>query len=176
MSSTIMRRLVRAGALAVLAALVGCGGGGTEPTPVVPSLIGEFTGTWTQELLVSAQAIPTVECPCTLTVPSQTGHLFYGRSALAAPCDQGLLAGQGRGGVLAISDGNVQDNGAVSFRFGEDPQVGLSSGGCTVTAMPAFTGTFSGNTLSVQRTEGYDCTAADGNRYDLTIRLVASRN
>lgn len=59
--------------------------------------------------------------------------------------------------------------------FTEDPGAGASGGGCTATAMPAFTGSLSGGRITAQRTEAYDCRAADGNEYRLTVRLVASR-
>lgn len=179
MSSTRNRCLVRTGALLFLLALAGCGGGGgggTDPTPVIPNLIGEYAGTWTQQLMMDSQAAGTLECPCTLTVPSQTDNNFYGRSTLSAPCDEGLAFGQGRGGTLAISDGRIEASGSVSFRFSEDLRVGFSGGGCTVTAMPSFTGTYAGSTLSVQRTEIIDCTGGDGPLYELTVRLVATRS
>jgi hypothetical protein len=136
--------------------------------------VGEYDGTWTQDLAMDGQPVGSVVCPCTLTVPSQTGNSFYGRSTLSSPCDQGLLTGTPRA-TLSIGEGRVEPTGAVSFRFSEDPRVGLSGGGCTVTAMDAFTGSLSGTTLTAQRTEGYDCSVADGHRYALTIRLVAVR-
>ena len=177
MTSTRTDLLVRTGALVLFVALAGCGGGGgTDPTPVIPDLIGEYAGTWTQRLTADGQAAATVECPCSLSVPSQTGNNFYGRSTLAAPCDQGLIFGQGRGGTLAIADGRVETSGSISFRFSEDLRVGLSQGGCTVTAWPPFSGTYAGGTLSVQRTEVIDCTEGDAPLYELTVRLVATRN
>jgi hypothetical protein len=165
--------LARAGMLTAILGIAGCGG--SDPSPVVPDLVGEFTGTWTQDLVVSGQSVPTLTCPCVLTVPSQTGNSFFGRSALSSPCDQGLIAGQGRGGVLSISDGRIEQTGALTFRFSEDPRVGQSAGGCTVTAMPPFSGALSGSTVTAQRTEAYDCTVADGNQYVLTVRLSATR-
>lgn len=171
MSSKTIRSALAA-SLGTLALLAGCGSG-TEPTPI-PSLVGEYDGTWTQDLAMDGQPVSSVVCPCTLTVPSQTGNSFYGRSTLSEPCTQGLLAGNGRA-TLSIAEGRIEPSGTVSFRFSEDPRVGLSGGGCTVTAMDAFTGTLSGRTLTAARSEGYDCTAADGHRYALTVRLVASR-
>jgi hypothetical protein len=156
----------------------GCGGGSsTSPSSTIPNLVGDFSGTWTQELAVDGQSALTQACSCTLTIPNQTGNIFYGRSTLAAPCDQQgfLAAGQGRGGVLSISDGRIESGGTLSFRFSEDPRAGLSGGGCTVTAMPAFSGTYAGSRISAERTEAYDCTVADGHRYTLTIRLAANR-
>jgi hypothetical protein len=167
-------------ALVLALAFAGCGGGGggTGPSSTIPNLVGDFAGTWTQDWTVDGQPVPTFTCAGTLTVPNQSGNTFYGRSTLAAPCDQGLGgAGAGRGGVLSISDGRIEGSGALTFRFSEDPRVGLSGGGCTVTAMPAFSGTFSGNTITAQRTEAYDCTASVDNpfRYTVTIRLSATR-
>ncbi len=176
MSSIGKSGLTIAVASLLLPAITGCGGSsGTGSTPAIPNLVGTYTGTWTQDLSVDNQPAGTLTCACTFTVPSQTENAFYGRSSLSSPCDQGLAAGQGRGGTLAISEGRVETNGAVSFRFSEDVPVGLSAGGCTVTAMPAFSGSLSGGTLSASRTEAYDCTAADGHRYSLTIRLQAAR-
>jgi hypothetical protein len=179
MSSTERSHVLSGTSLFVLGlALVSCGGGsGTGPSSTIPNLVGNYTGSWVQDLTADGQAVPTVTCPSTLTVPSQTDNIFYGRSTLSAPCaEQGLLAGQGRGGTLSISEGRIEASGAITFRFSEDPPVGISAGGCTIAAMPAFTGSFSGNTVSAQRTEIYDCTAAGAPRYSLTIRLSATRN
>jgi hypothetical protein len=178
MTSRRTDRLATTGALVVLLALVGCGGGssGSSPTPVTPNMVGEYAGTWTQQLTADGQAAGTLECPCTLTIPSQTENNFYGRSTLSAPCSQGLIFGQGRGGTLAISDGRIETSGSVSFRFSEDFRVGLSAGGCTVTAMPPFSGSYAGSTISVQRTEVIDCSEGDAPVYQLAVRLVAARN
>ena len=164
----------KAWVLLALGVLAGCGSG-TEPTPAIPNLVGEYAGTWTQDLTVDGQPIPTIACPCTLSVPTQSGGVFYGRSVLSPPCDQGLLT-RGAGGVLAISDGRIEASGAVTFRFSEDPQVGMVyAGGCTIATMDAFTGALSGSTITASRNEVYDCVAAGGSRFALTIRLVANR-
>jgi len=176
MSSNATRRLVRTAAVLLSLAPLACGGSsGTAPTPAIPNLVGNYTGSWSQDMTMDDQAFPTVACSSTLTVPSQNGNNFYGRATLAPPCDQGFMAAaQGRGGVLAISDGQIQASGAVAFRFSEDPPLADYSG-CRVTAMPAFAGSLAGSTISASRMEQYDCTVANGHRYTLTIRLVATR-
>lgn len=166
-------------ALAVAVTFAGCGGGGaTEPSSTVPNIVGDFSGTWTQDWTIDGQPVPSFSCTGTLTIPNQSGSTFYGRSTVTAPCDQGLGGtGSGRGGALSISQGQIEASGALTFRFSEDPRVGLASGGCAVTAMPAFAGTFSGSTITAQRTETYDCTARTEQafRYSVTIRLSATR-
>jgi hypothetical protein len=159
--------------LAIVVALAGCGSG-TEPTPVAPNLVGEYAGTWTQDVRIDGQPAGTLVCACTVTVPTQSGGIFFGRSTLSSPCDQGLIGSAPRS-ILSISDGRVEASGAVTFRFSEDFPVGFSGGGCTVTAMEAFTGTYAGGTLTASRNEAYDCTAGGGSRFAWTTRLVATR-
>lgn len=165
---------VRGGALLLVVGLAACGGSGTEPGPAIPNIIGEYSGTWTQDLTVDGQAIPLTACPCTLFVPSQTDSVFFGRSVLSAPCDQGLLI-NGAGGVLSIGDGKIETSGALTFRFSGDPQAGVNYGGCMVTTWDAFTGTFAGGTITASRRAAYDCAGANGPRVTLTTRLVATR-
>jgi hypothetical protein len=159
--------------LALVGTLAGCGSG-TEPTPVAPSLVGEYAGTWTQDVRLDGQPAGTLACTCTLTIPTQAEGVFFGRSTLSSPCDQGLLTSAPRS-ILSISDGRIEASGAVTFRFSEDPPVGISGGGCTVTTMDAFTGTYAGGTLTASRNEAYDCTAGGSGRIALTTRLVATR-
>ncbi len=157
--------LLGAGTLLVLFAFPGCTG--TEPTPVVPNLVGEYSGVWTGDLTVDGQPVPTAVCSCTFTVPTQVGDAFYARSQFLAPCE----------GTLTISDGRVESSGAITFTFtGEETRgTGSRAGGCIVTATGRFSGTFSGNTIAARRSESVDCTAIDGHRYSSNMAVTVTR-
>ena len=142
-------------------AVVGCSG--TEPTPQPPNIQGEYAGTW-DFTIVRSDGTTTLaaSCPCTFSIPTQAGSVFYGRSFLSAACGQA---------ALPLSDGNIDASGQIRFQI----LLNLLGTGCTVGTEPPLSGTYANGTISVQRTEPYDCSVADGHQYTITTKVNVTR-
>ena len=156
----MLRRLLWCPLLGVLA-IAGCSS--TEPTPEPPDIQGQYTGGWT---FTATRPDGTVDfgpatCPCAFAVTRQQGFLFSGMTTLQAPC----------GGEIPITGGRIEADGRIQF----DVNVNLLGAACAIVTQPAMTGTFSGGTITVQRTEQYDCTTAGGFRETLTVRTTLTR-
>jgi hypothetical protein len=141
-------------------AVVGCSG--TEPTPQPPNIQGDYAGTWDFSI-VRSDGTPAgaATCACTFSIPTQAGTIFYGRSFLSSPCT----------GALPLHDGVIQADGQIKFELDTD----FFAGTCTITARPSLAGTYANGTISVVRTEQYDCSRTDGFRYSVTIRANVTR-
>jgi len=139
-------------------AVVGCSG--TEPTPQPPNIQGEYAGTWDFSIVRSdGTAAGAATCACTFSIPTQAGTIFYGRSFLSSPCS----------GALPLHDGVIQADGQIKFELDTNFYPG-----CTMTR-PSLSGTYANGSISVQRTETYDCSTTDGFRYSVTIRANVTR-
>jgi hypothetical protein len=141
-------------------AVVGCSG--TEPTPQPPNVQGEYAGTWEfSGALPDGTFTGSTTCPCTFSIPTQAGSVFYGRSFVSAPCT----------GALPLSDGSIDASGQIRFQI----LMNLLGTGCTVGTEPPLSGTYANGTILAQRTEQYDCSARDGHHYAITTKVNVTR-
>lgn len=126
-------------ALFIAGFLASCGSSpSTAPSPVAPSLLGNWTGTLTLTLAV-ADSTSTSRATCGLewSITAQTAGLFSGTWTLARPADVAppLCAPQsGSIGGTVSANGNISD---VAFErlFNLNPQCSSLSGSSTFSGL-----------------------------------------
>lgn len=164
-----MRRLL---AVLALGLLVACGGGSSgdpvAPTPVVPSyasVTGNWAGTETIISAVRGGSSASNICQEAWSVTSQQAGDFQGTWQASG----GTLVNCAQTGTLT---GSVSTDGSLAVQL----TVTLGATGCTaISGGPTFSGSVSGSTLTIERTDAVQCgtgsSAVQADR-DITLKLT----